>query len=49
MNIERFQRAVLGALQRKPMYLGTVPADVVARRRARNKRARAARRHNRTS
>lgn len=38
---------ILLALQSKPMYEGTVPADVKARRRAANKRARAARRNNR--
>jgi hypothetical protein len=42
----RFWR-MLHALQGKPIYLGTVPPKVVARRRARNKRARRARRQNR--
>lgn len=38
---------ILWALQGKPMYEGTVPDAVKARRRAANKRARAARRNNR--
>ena len=38
---------ILLALQAKPMYEGTVPAAVKARRRAANKRARVARRANR--
>lgn len=42
-----YQLVVLAALQRKPMYEGTVPERVVAKRRAANKRARAARRLNR--
>jgi len=42
-----YARTILHALQSKPMYLGTVPPEVIARRRAKNKRARAARRANR--
>ena len=38
---------ILLALQDKPMYEGTVPYAVKARRRAANKRARVARRNNR--
>lgn len=38
---------VLGALQGKHIYAGTVPDHVKARRRAANKRARASRRINR--
>lgn len=34
---------ILDALQRRPMYEGTVPAHVKARRRAKNRRARKAR------
>lgn len=40
-----YELAILTGLQRQPhVYGGTVPAGVVADRRARNKRARAARR-----
>lgn len=39
--------AILMALQRKPIYLGTVPHHVKMRRRAANKVARASRRVNR--
>lgn len=44
-----YHRRILSALQRPKMHVygGTVPEDVVAARRARNKRARAARRINR--
>jgi len=42
-----YQLRILAALQGKPMYLGTVPAAVKARRRKANKAARAARRVNR--
>ena len=42
-----FQLAVLGAMQGMPVYGGTVPPHVVARRRARNKQARLSRRANR--
>jgi hypothetical protein len=40
-------QVVLGALQRKHVYGGTVPPEIVAKRRAANKRARASRRINR--
>jgi hypothetical protein len=42
----RYQRSILFGLNRhgKHVYAGTVPADEVARRRAANRRARAARR-----
>ncbi|MDO5677486.1 MAG: hypothetical protein Q4G35_08280 [Propionibacteriaceae bacterium] len=43
----RYGRQILNALQRARIYQGTVPANVKARRRAANKRARAARRNNR--
>lgn len=43
----RYSVAILAALQVKPIYHGTVPADTKAARRAANKRARAARRANR--
>lgn len=43
----RFGRQILNALQGTRIYEGTVPAAVKARRRAANKRARAARRNNR--
>jgi hypothetical protein len=42
-------QTVLGALQGKHVYGGTVPDHVVAKRRARNKAARRSRRINRTS
>jgi len=42
-----FQRIMLHALQSKHVYAGTVPATVVARRRAKNKVARQSRRANR--
>lgn len=42
------QFQVLGALQRRNLYSGTVPAHVIAVRRRRNKAARAARRLNRS-
>lgn len=45
--VERARRVILGALQAKPLYQGTVPAHVKARRRAANKAARVARRGNR--
>lgn len=45
--LERFQLAILAALQSKPMYLGTVPPKDIARNRAANKAARIARRANR--
>lgn len=38
---------ILGALQRKHLYAGTVPVDEVARRRAKNRQARKSRRINR--
>lgn len=44
----RYQTAILGGLQPKHVYAGTVPPAVVARRRAANKVARASRRHNRS-
>lgn len=40
-----YQLRILGALQAKPMYLGTVSAKTVTRRRKANKAARAARRN----
>lgn len=42
-----YQQSVLYALQGKHVYAGTVPAHVVARRRAKNRRARVSRRVNR--
>ncbi|SKP53931.1 hypothetical protein [Mycobacteroides abscessus] len=42
-----FSFLVLGALQKRPMYEGTVPAAVVADRRRRNRVARRSRRINR--
>lgn len=44
-----YARLILIGLNRlgKPMYEGTVPAEEIARRRAANKRARAARKANR--
>ncbi|WP_192379555.1 hypothetical protein [Rhodococcus rhodochrous] len=44
-----YHRRILSALQRPKMHVygGTVPEEVVAARRARNKRARVARRINR--
>ncbi|MFQ6170389.1 hypothetical protein ACK8HX_02180 [Oryzobacter sp. R7] len=42
-----FQYGVLVGLQRKHIYAGTVPPQVVARRRRRNKQARLSRRANR--
>lgn len=41
-----YQRSILSALQRPTLHVygGTVPDDVIADRRARNRRARAARR-----
>lgn len=39
-----YQAAILRGLQGKPMYQGTVPAHVKARRRAANRAARIARR-----
>ncbi|SKM28739.1 hypothetical protein [Mycobacteroides abscessus] len=42
-----FSFLVLGALQKRPMYEGTVPAAVVADRRRRNRAARRSRRINR--
>jgi hypothetical protein len=44
-----YERAILGALQQKPVYEGTVAADVIAARRRRNKLARRARRANRAA
>lgn len=41
------QAAILRAMQNRPMYRGTVPIPEKKRRRAANKRARAARRTNR--
>jgi hypothetical protein len=38
---------VFAALQHKPLYEGTVPEHVKAKRRARNKQARASRKANR--
>lgn len=38
-----YARAILNALQSKHVYLGTVSESVVAKRRAKNKRARNAR------
>lgn len=46
-GLEKTQRVILAALQGKPLYAGTVPAHVKARRRAANKAARVARRANR--
>jgi len=43
----RHSRQFLAALQHMPTYAGTVPAAVVAKRRAANKAARVARRVNR--
>jgi hypothetical protein len=42
-----YQLTMLLAIQRKPMYLGTVPRAEINRRRAANKRARVQRRVNR--
>lgn len=42
-----YQFAILNALQDKHVYAGTIPAKVKARRRARNRVARASRRRNR--
>ena len=42
-----YQLAILTALQFKPVYLGTVPAHVKARRRAAGKVAKASRKKNR--
>lgn len=42
-----FAVAILGGLQGRHIYAGTVPAKVIARRRAANKAARAARRAHR--
>ena len=42
-----FQRQMLNAMQRKPMYQGTADAAKVAKRRAKNKVARRSRRINR--
>lgn len=43
-----YSRAILGGLQNsKHVYAGTVPPNVIARRRAANKVARASRRANR--
>lgn len=44
---QAYQLAILNGLQGKPVYQGTVPAHVKARRRAANKVARASRRKNR--
>lgn len=49
MTDNPFARTVLGALQGKHIYGGTVPAETVANRRAKNKAARRSRRINRTS
>ncbi|GAA1714683.1 hypothetical protein [Brachybacterium phenoliresistens] len=46
-RMSSYQLAILGALQGKPMYEGTVPAHVKARRRRQNKAARIARRAHR--
>lgn len=43
----RYGQRILQALQRTAIYQGTVPAKEKARRRAANRRARAARRSNR--
>lgn len=42
-----YQLAMIMAIQRKPMYLGTVPRAEIDRRRAASKRARIQRRVNR--
>lgn len=42
-----FQRVILGALQGRHLYAGTVPPAEVRRRRAANKQARQSRRANR--
>lgn len=42
-----YQRMILFALQRKPMYLGTVPFHVKEKRRARDKVAKQSRKANR--
>lgn len=42
-----YQKAILKGLQSKPVYRGTVPAAVVAKRRAKNKVARKSRQANR--
>jgi hypothetical protein len=48
MAINNFQARILAALQHgKHVYAGTVPAATVAKRRAKNKQARASRRINR--
>lgn len=44
-----YERAILGALQHKPVYPKSVHPDVIAARRHRNKRARRARRQNRSA
>ncbi len=42
-----YQLMILSALQQKPMYMGTVPGPIKARRRAKNRVARQSRRSNR--
>lgn len=42
-----YSLTILGALQKRPMYAGTVPPHVKAQRRAKDKRASASRRANR--
>ena len=42
-----FERSILAGLQAKHVYMGTVPDDVVADRRRRNRGARRSRRINR--
>ena len=46
-SVSLWERAVLGGLQRKHIYAGTVPPAVIARRRRRAKQARLSRRANR--
>ncbi|MFC0673514.1 hypothetical protein [Brachybacterium hainanense] len=45
--MSEYQLAILMALQAKPIYAGTVPREVLARRHRRNKAARIARRAHR--
>ena len=42
-----FERAILGALQGRNVYLGSVPEPIVIKRRAANRQARKSRRINR--
>jgi hypothetical protein len=44
---DHYQLMILNGMQAKPMYQGTVPAAIKARRRAKNRTARKSRRYNR--